>query len=288
MGGSAGKNKSSSNANTRYQDDVWGTSGDALKGLYDQASNLYGSQGGYGQQMQDKAGALDPYNQQIMDNTMRGTQGMLGGGSYGDTNQIRNQLMDSLNQTTGGSQTGKMYESIVGGKGNTYIDPMVNAMKASSMENLNRMNNSIGMDAAAAGQSGSSRHAMQNAMQSREMNNDMLDREMNMRGGAYDTDLQMKMGIAQQADQGIQGSQDRLLSMLQGADQNVQTGMGMGQNQQNLGMGSMAPWMQANQAPWNSMQNYSNILGGPTILGSGSGSQSGNSKGVGGSASIKG
>ena len=165
-----------------------------------------------------------------MNGAIGGYNSQMGGGSFGDTTDIRNKLMGSMGQP---SQMGQMYNSIVGGEGNTYIDPMVDAMKRSSMENLDRMNSGTAMDAAAMGQGGSSRHAMQNAMQSRDMNSDMLDREMNMRGGAYDTDLNMKMDIASMADSNRQQEQDRMFNMMSGSDANQQAGMSFGQGMQN-------------------------------------------------------
>ena len=279
MGGSVGGNKSDSSANSNQN--VWGPQGNALQGMYDQASQLWGNQ--QGGQLDDIAENLGGYNQDVMDGAMGGYNSQMGGGSFGDTTDIRNKLMGSMGKP---SQMGKMYNSIVGGEGNTYIDPMVDAMKRSGMENLDSMHSGTAMDAAAMGQGGSSRHAMQNAMQSRDMNSDMLDREMNMRGGAYDTDLNMKMDIASMADSNNQQEQDRMFNMMSGSDKNQQAGMGFGQGMQNLGMGSMAPWMQAQNQGWNNMGNYANTIGGPTVLTNGN--QSGSSKGAGTSGSIKG
>jgi hypothetical protein len=183
-----------------------------------------------------------------------------------------------------------MYQDIVGGEGNTYIDPMVDAMKQGGMENLNQMQAGTGLDAAAMGQGGSSRHAMQNAMLGKSANQDMMNKEAMMRGGAYDKDLNWKMEIAKQADQGIQNTQNNLMDMMSGADRSQQAGMQFGQGMQNLGMGSFAPWQQAQMAPWDPMNSYANIVGRPTVLSSSQGQQSGSSKGGGisGSAGIGG
>ena len=288
MGGSLGGSKSNSSGGSQYKSEVWDGQGDFLKDMYAQAGNLFGNQGEYTGRMNNMAGDLTGYMQQIMQGAQGGYQNQMGGGSYGDTSDMRNQLMDSMRSTAGGSQMGNMYESIVGGKGNTYIDPMVDAMKASGQQTLDTQQSSTAMDAAKMGQGGSNRHAMQNAMQANNMNTQMMDRETNMRGGAYDKDLQMKMDIARQADAGIQSTQDRLQGMMAGADRNQQGAMNAGANMQNLGMGSMAPWMQAQQSPWDAMNQYAGVLGGPTILGSGSANQSGSSKSAGGSGSMKG
>lgn len=282
MGGSLGGNKSDSAA--KFSQNVWSGQQGALKDLYSAAANLFGGTNDmYSNLFNNLAGNLTPQMQGVTDVAQGTMEDLASGGSYGDTSEIRNQLLDSIRSTSGGSNLGNMYNSIVGGSGNTYIDPMVDAMKESSMENLNRMQAGTGMQAAALGQGGSSRHAMQNAMQARDINRDMLDRETMMRGGAYDKDLQMKLDIARQADQGIQSSQDRLMSMLQGADQNKAGSIGLGSNVQGLGMGTMAPWMQAMQMPWYGMGQYANIIGGPTILGSGKTSSSSKGGGAGGS-----
>jgi hypothetical protein len=284
MGGSVGGSKSESKNKT--QDSVWGPQGEALTGMYDQANNLFGNDFSSGM-LQGMAPQLQQYMQSIMSGAQGGMNNMLGGGAYGDTSGIRNSLEESLNKSAqGGSQMGKMYESIVGGPGNTYIDPMVDSMKTGMMDNLDRMQSGVGADASVMGQGGSSRHAMQNAMLGSQANKDMTNVENQMRGNAYDTDLNMKMDIARMADTNMGGTQDRMMQMLGGADQNVGAGMGFGGQAQNLGMGSMAPWMQAGQSPWNFMNQYAGVLGNPTVLGSGSGS--GSSKGMSGGGSMKG
>ena len=273
MGGSAGKNKSSNN--NEFSSDVWGPQGDALKDLYGQASELYGGSDGFMKQIQNAAGNSSQFGQSLLGNMMGGQNNMLGGGSFGDTSDIREQLLGNMNN--GQSQMGKMYNSIIGGEGNSYIDPMVDAMKSGAMENNAMMQSGNAMDATSMGQGGSSRHAMQNAMTNKATNQQMLDQETAMRGGAYDKDLAMKMGIAGQADQNNQMNNDRLMQMLTGADNNVNAGMGYGNSMSGINQGQMNPWMQAQQSQWNPMNNWASILGGPTTLNSGSGS--GSSKG---------
>jgi len=276
------KNKSS------FGEDVWGPQGDALGDLYGQANQLFGGNQQFANILSSLAGNLGGYNQDILDRASGNQDYMMGGGSIGDSSDIRNDLMSSMRRTgEQGSQMGNMYNSIVGGEGNTYIDPMVDAMKASGQENLDQVHNRNAMSASAAGQGGSNRHAMQNAMATSAMNKNLLNKEMEMRGGAYDKDLGMKMDIARMADSNTQSMQDRMLDMMKGGDANRNAGMGYGSDMQNLGMGTMAPWMQASQQPWDAMNRYSGVIGDPTVLGSGksSGSSKGTSMGgsVGGS-----
>ena len=333
MAFSLGSNQSSSGGG--FDSSVWGPQGSALHNLYNSAAQQYG---------QDSAGYQNPINQQAsmagqvatdaigqsqgymqdaynrgsaMQNAgfntgQYGANQMLGGGSIGGSQDIRQSLMDNLNQPLGRSNVGSMYESIVGGAGNEYIDPMVAAMKRSAGDNLSTMQNQNAMQAAAMGQSGGSRHAMQNAMESAAINQQVLDKEMNMRGGAYDKDLGMKMDIARQADSNMlsdrQNTRSTLMNMLGQRDQNIQSGMNfgkdafnMGQNtmsgggqfgdnygraSQNLGLGAMSPYIQAQQSSFAPLQQYANVIGGPTILGSGV--TSSNSKGFGNSGGLKG
>jgi hypothetical protein len=198
----------------------------------------------------------------------RDQSGYMGqGGSFGDTSGMRDSLYGSLQESMNNpSQTGRMYEDIVGGSGNTYIDPMVQAMKGGMMENRDRMQSGTGLDAAQMGQGGSSRHAMQNAMTDRGISTDMARMEDTMRGNAYDTDLNWKMDIAKQADLGRGQAQDRAMGVLGGGDSNRQYGMGYQPTQQNLGMGTMAPWMQASMQPWQQMGQYQQGMQDPTVM----------------------
>lgn len=262
-----GRSRARSKSETEASQNVWQPQGDALTGMYNQLPGVMNQTSAMAGEVANLApevsGLLSGYASQA--NDAYGNQ--LAGGSVGDTGDIRGLLAQSFARQQGGSNTGDMYKSIVGGEGNTYIDPMVNAMKRSGMENLGMMKSRNGLDATAMGQSGSSRHAMENAMATRGMNSDMLDREMMMRGGAYDTDLNMKMDIAKMADTNQLQTQRNMMETLGMSDQNRQAGMGYGTTMQNLGMGMMAPWMQAMNAPWMNMQNYAGVLGDPTVLG---------------------
>ena len=282
MSGSLGGNASESSS--KFSENVWAPQGDALEDLWSQGNSLFG-----GDQSADALSGMAPeltkFMESIMNSGFSGMNNQMGGGSYGDTSEMRNSLMNSLNKSAeGGSQMGNMYESIVGGPGNTYIDPMVDSMKSGMMDNLDRMQAGTGLDAAAMGQGGSNRHAMQNAMQGKEVNQDMANTENMMRGTAYDRDLNMKMDIARMADTNMGATQDRMANFLNGADNNMNNGMNSSMGVQNLGMGSYAPWMMAGQQPWNMYNNYSNSLGDPTVLGSGK--SDGSSWGFGASAAM--
>ena len=275
MGGSAGKSKGSSN--NSFSTNVWGPQGDALQNLYQLAFDQYGKGNDYMSQITGQASNIDNAVNGILD----ANKGLQSGGAYGDTAEIRQMLLDSMG---GRSNTGIMYESIVGGPGNTYVDPLIESMRVDSAQNVATLQGGNAMDAAAMGQSGSSRQAMQDAMFASQANQDLLNKEAELRYDTYDKDLAMKMGIAQQADRNHQAEQDRLLSMIQGSQDSMNNATNMGSLLQSLATGGMDIWLKAQHASWNPLNNLAYIIGNPIILGKSSGSSK--SKGFGTSGSI--
>lgn len=279
MGGSLGKSKGSSN--NQFSNNVWGTQGNALGSLYQTILNQVGGNN-YQSQIKDAAGNIQNQVNDLVNSQTGGNKELAAGGVYGDTSDIRQKLLDSMG---GRSNMGSMYESIVGGPGNTYVDPLIEQMRQSSAQNVQALQGNNALDAAAMGQSGSSRQAMQDAMFANQANKDLLGQEAQLRQSNYDRDLAMKMGIAQQADTNRGAEQDRLLSMLQGAQSSKENAGGSNVNLlQTLLSSGMAPWLQAQQGLWNPINNAANAIGGPTLIGSGSGGSK--SKGFGTSGSL--
>jgi hypothetical protein len=92
---------------------------------------------------------------------------------------------------------------------------------------------------------------------------------MQMRGESYDKDLDWKMSIARQADLGRGQAQDRAMDML-GMRNAQQTGaLNYGQDMQQLGRGGMDTQSMIMNMPWEQIANYANLIGAPTVLGSG-------------------
>ena len=272
MGGSAGKSKGSSN--NSFSTNVWGPQGDALQNLYQLAFDQYGKGNDYMSQITGQADNISNAANGILD----ANKVLQSGGAYGDTAEIRQMLLDSMG---GRSNTGIMYESIVGGPGNTYVDPLIESMRVDSAQNVATLQGGNAMDAAAMGQSGSSRQAMQDAMFASQANQDLLNKEAELRYETYDKDLAMKMGIAQQADYNHQAEQDRLLAMLQGGQGSMEKGTSPVLLTTLLNYG-MNPWLQAQQAVWNPMNNLSNIIGNAIMTSSGSGSSKSKGGGISG------
>ena len=278
MGGSLGGSKSGSSSSSSQN--VMSQQIPFLQQLWGMATGNVGKND-YINQIGDSA-----QNSQDLLNSLFGSQSNLqnqlaGGGAYGDSQKYIDQLMNSMGQR---SNVGSMYESIVGGSGNTYVDPLIDQMRKDSATNLATLQNANSLDATAAGQSGSSRQAMQNAMLGSQVNNQLATNEAQLRQQNYDNDLAMKMGIAQQADSNRQSEQDRLLSMIQGSQDSMNNATNMGSLLQSLATGGMDNWLKAQQGSWNPLNNLANIIGNPTILGKSSGSS--NSKGFGTSGSI--
>lgn len=255
-----------------------------LQNMYGNAQNLWGDQQQNFGQMQNQANWASPYMQNIAQGAMPAWYQQLGGGATAATSAAVNPaLQQSLQESmTGPSNMGQMYQSIVGGEGNTYIDPMVDAMRSGVQQGMER-NVLPGIDAGAvgAGQSGSSRHGIAQGLAMSDANQQMMDQETQMRGGAYDKDLEWKMKIAGLADTNVGAAQDRAIDMMNQQNLSQQYGMKQGAGMQNLGMGGMAPQMQAGMYPWQMMGQYANTIGAPTILGKGS--SKGKSASLGGS-----
>jgi hypothetical protein len=256
--------KSSSSNRSSMDQNVWDPQGNYQQ-YQNQGNNLWQQQQpymnyGYGMMpgMQQQMG--DVYNL-----GMNGMQQQMGGGAYGDTSRYNDMIYDAMANPQQSNQS-KMYSDIIGGPGNTYADPLVDAMRGGMNDNRMKANANEGLTAQGMGQGGSNRHAMGNAMNDQNFNRDMNSAEMGIREGNYARDMDWKMGIAQQADSNRQNDLNRAQQMVSGGNQSQQYGMGYGSQAQNLGMGQMAPWMQAMMGPWNAYGQYSQAMGDPTVL----------------------
>ena len=276
MSGSFGLGGSNSESNSNFNQSVWGPQGTALGKMYKRSRKLYD------QQINDinaqVPGAVA--GQQGVFNTANPAwQNALNGGVYQNMG-LQKSLMDSLNQSMNQpTATQEINNMIMGGSGNNYAD----AMKEQYINDANRaqenMLSNLDSRAAASGMSGGSRHGIATGLGMRDINQN-LQRNLAETGfNTFDQDLNRKLQIAQQADQGTlarQGMMSDKLNQMQG----TQTGaLGMGQNMQGLNMGQFDPY----SAPWSAMNSYASTLGNPVVLGQGN--SSGNSKGMGASGS---
>jgi len=265
MGFSLGGGKSSSSNNSSFDQNVWAPQGNALEGMYGQGSNLFdwSNQG-----MQSNApGAVD-WMDQIKQQSLNPWNDQMQGGAYKDMG-LQDSLMGSLTQSA--NQPSAMSEinaMTMGGEGNNYAD----AMKDTYMRDAGRANDMMLANtdrrAVGTGLPGSSRHGMVQGMGSEAITDKLQDNMARTGFETFDKDLQRKLEIAGQADQNTMGRQQMMQQMLASQQGAMGSGLNYGGNMQNLGMGSMAPYM----APWQAAGQYGSLMGDPTVLGSGSSS----------------
>lgn len=272
MSGSLGKEESSNQSS--FNQDVWGPQGEALQNLYGAAGNLYN-------QLGSSKGGVSPIQQasqgqdfitQTLGNTMPAWQQQLAGGAYRDMG-LQNQFLDSMNRsfaTPSASQ--EINEMIMGGQGNDYVDAMKDTM-VSDAERIKGMN-SARLDQRAGLMGGSSGHGVADFLQNQSVDQDLIRSMSDIGYKSFDKDLDRKLGIAQQADANTLQRQQMLSNMIGSQNQTMQNAVGFAPTSMNLGQTQYG-------LPWQNMQNYAGIIGGPTVLGSGS--SSGNSKGFGAS-----
>ncbi len=276
MSGSLGKSKSDSKTKGQFDQNVWGPQGDALQGLYSQAGGLF-NQTNQGMQGQIP-GAVDQ-QQGIFNQANPAWQQQLGGGAFQGM-PLQQNYQDALG---GGGNEQFIDQSIMGGQGNDYVGAMKQQLQDDSASRLGRSFAGADARAAGAGMSGSSRHGLLQARLAEDEGDRLGDQQTRLGFQTFDKDLDRKLGIAQRADRFDMGrlqNTSQMLGQQQGA---MQGGLQMGGDMQNLVQGQFAPQM----APWQAMGQYANTIGGPTVLGSGSGSGASNAKGFGGSGGAK-
>jgi hypothetical protein len=234
----------------------------AYKDLMGQASSMYGAQTNA---INQQVPGIQDYVKRISDITAPAWQDQLQGGIYKDVNptDLLNQISAFQNTQ---SSTQPLYESIMGGKGNNYVD----AMKDTFMKDAQRRRdlNYASLDArqAASGMSGGARHGVAQALIDRDIN-DNLGKQMTQVGyESFDKDLQNKLGIAKQADANTLSRQtmfsDMANNLIAGKNTSVENGLAGASGMQGLGMGQFSPTMM----PWSNLQNYQSAIGNPMVL----------------------
>ena len=256
MGG-ASKSEGSSGASQQ----VFGPQSEALEDLYGQAGTLFGqTTRRMGPYMRPAAGTA----QQIQSYAMEPWRQQLGGGVYqgmGLPGMLSESLQQSMAQPSAMQDINAM---VMGGAGNTYAD----AMRAKYIQDASAAQQSMlaNLDAraAAAGMSGGSRHGIAAGQGMSDINRNLQALMAQTGYETFDKDLDRKLQIAQQADQGTLARQQMMQNMLGSQQSAIANAIGQGGQQvQNLGMGAFAPFM----APWQAMGAYRSAVGSPTVLG---------------------
>jgi hypothetical protein len=250
-----------------------------LENMYNSAQGLFNNQ--IGQQQNMVPGAINFQNQQAQ-GAAGANQAMQQGGVYGKLG-IGNQLMSSLQQSQNNPSNMQQVNSmIMGGNGNSSLDAMKGSLEsdASRAGQLNQAGNAA--QAAASGMSGGSRQGVADAMGQNDINRTLTANESKLGYDTFNSDLDRKLNIAQQADTNTFNRQNLMSGMLGQQQGAVNQGIQNTGNVQGFGMGQFNA---ANQ-PWQGLQNYQNSIGGPNVLNSGSsyntgqGSQSGSGWGT--------
>lgn len=274
MSGSFSNSYQQANAknNSNMQQQVNAPQNAALTNLYSTAGNVFNQNQQFNNQGQDMA---LKNAQNVVDTSMPAWQQQLNGGAYQNLG-IGDSLMSSLNQSLNNpTATQQIYGSVMGGNGNNYAD----AMKASYIGDANRaadnMNRTLDARATGSGMSGGSRQGVAQAQGYYDINSNLQHQLAQTGYNTFDKDLQNKLMIAGQADQGTLARQQMMSSMLGQQNAASTDALGMGESMQNLGLGTMAPA----SAGWGNLQGLASAIGSPTVLSSGQSAGSSKSKG---------
>jgi hypothetical protein len=187
------------------------------------------------------------------------------GGAYSgaDLNSIMNKV--EAFQNTPSQSTG-LYENIMGGKGNNYVDAMKNMFVKDAQRTRDLSEASLDSRLAGTGMSGGSRHGVAQALVSRDIDKNLQDQMTKVGYDSFDKDLQNKLGIARLADEQMTARQGMYANLaggaLQGKDANMNQAASMIPGLQKSIMSQLAP----SQVPWKNLQNYNAAIGNPTIL----------------------
>lgn len=274
-----GSQKQSSNNISQMSQNVNGPQQQALADMYNTAQNVFAQNQGMNNQGQAYA---QQQAQQVANQANPAWQQQLNGGATTNLG-IGDQLMGSINQSLNTpTATQGVYAQMMGGNGNTYADAMKSGYIGDANRTRDNMMRTLDARATGNGMSGGSRHGLAQAQGNYDINSN-LQHELAQTGyNTFDKDLQNKLQIASQADQGTLSRQQMLADMLGGQNQAQAGALQFGEGMQNLGLGTLAPA----SAGWGNLQGLSNAIGSPTVLSQGG--SIGNSSGSGWNANTSG
>ncbi len=272
---SGNKSSNKTRGQSTFGQEVWQPGGNALQNLYSQVGGLFNQTSPGTAYRANEAGQ---FGQDVMQNQVPAYQQQLQGGAYGGLG-VGDQLMSSLQQSQNQpSATQRINNQIMGGEGNNYADAMRNQYVSDATRAQENMLANTDARAAAAGMSGGARQGVLQARGMRDINENLQRNMANVGYSSFEKDLDRKLGIAEQADQNTLGRQQLMSGMLGNQQQAMRGGFDVG-NQ----MFNQAQTQQA--LPWQQAGTYSDIIGDPTLLGSGASNQMGKGSGFGVGAS---
>ena len=279
---SIGGSKKKSSSSSSFDQNVWGPSEQTYKDYFgrlpfdqvDRAGNvlaehapeLYDQISGY-------VNSADP-----------AYQNQLGGGQVSGFNQqISPELQQSIGQSLNSpSQTSQVYNEIQGG-GNPYLSDKITGINNRLADNLYRYGLPKVNDAAVhAGQAGSSRHGIAEGLTRSDAYNKMADTTAGLLSDDYDSNLDRRLDIANQADSNRLALQQSLLGQQTQGDATQQQALtGVLPSLAGSSAARVSPWAFAGQYPLQQYQGFAPYVQ-PHILSSGKqqGSARGGSFGV--------
>lgn len=260
---------------SQFDSRVFGAQVPYLKEMYGKAGNLFDQSSG---QMQQMAPGLQGGMADNIDRSTPFWQNQMAGGSYRDMG-LQDNLMSSLNRSLDNPSAMQDINSmIMGGSGNNYADAMKNQYMQDADRAQELMLSNTDARAAASGMSGGSRHGIAQGLGMEGINDQLQTNLANTGYQTFDKDLDRKLQIAQQADQGTLARQGMMQGMLGNMQSTQNLGLGGAGGRNDLQMDQMAPTM----APWQAMGQYSGAIGAPQVLSSGSSMSTSDSKSGGG------
>ena len=285
MGVSKGKSGSSSSSSAEFNENVWPVQEPMLQDLFQRGLNLAGNQ-----QQADADINSRWINPEYSGNrqmnvgyaTSPAWQNQLAGGAFSgvDANQV---LGDIRRSTFAPSQSGQLYNQIMGGEGNVYLGGLKDVYHQDAQRTMSDMANTMDARAAGSGMSGSSRHGIAQGIGAEDINRN-LQRDIATLGyETFDRDLQNKLGIASMADQNTLARQQMMMDALGQKQAAMTGGLNYAPTMGDIYNRPTESYYNTRNMEWNPLFNAGNLLGSPLVLGSGNmaGSGSSKSKGMG-------
>lgn len=266
-GDTSGKtSRTNANMNSTSTQDVWGGQSPYLQNMYQQGQDLSQAfdpnQAAAIQAGQQYAGQVGG---QVYDPLVGSYQGAFGAGNPMATasSQLTNPLVSGLTGIMNNQQ-----DPFAAGGNNPLLDQNVAMALEQASQNFSRnVAPSITRDAVAMGQYGGTRGDLALGTAAGDANKQALQQAMAAYQNQYQGDRAANLQSQAQIDATRLGAAGQIQNLMQGNAANVGQGVQTGGQLMNLGMGSSDLYNQLSQIPWQNLQNYQQVLGSPTILG---------------------
>lgn len=234
----------------------------AQKEVFNAAKDMFGAQG-------NSLKSLLPQLQSQLSSSNAKVQDLINqnsvGGAFSDVNptELLGKI-ESFRNTP--SQSSGLYEQIMGGKGNSYLDAMKDSLLKDAQRRRDLSTASLDARLAGGGMSGGARHGVAQALIDRDINDSLANQMTQVGYNTFENDLQNKLNIARQADSNSL-ARDQMFTntanqLISGKDANMDAAL----EGQYRNIGNIFGLASLNNMPWTNLQNYSAAIGNPTVL----------------------